>query len=112
MTGNDSHGIQAAEAVSEPVGIRDLRRNTAEIISAAQAGQEFHVTVRGKDTGVVITKHPSTRLSERRRGVTLAQIKQASLYTRPTTPGYQETMLEMVERGRDDAGRVGAAASR
>lgn len=93
--------------MSESVGIRDLRNNTADIISAAESGQEFHVTIRGKDTGVVITKHPTTPPSERRRGITLAQIKQAGLYTRPTSPGYQEAMLEMVERGRDAAGRAG-----
>lgn len=93
--------------MSESVGIRELRTNTADIISAAEAGQEFHVTVRGKDTGVVITKQPATPPAERRRGITLAQIKQAGLYTRPTSPGYQEAMLEMVERGRDAAGRIG-----
>lgn len=95
--------------MSESVGIRDLRHNTADIISAAEAGQEFHVTVRGKDTGVVIVRLPATPPAQRRRGITLAQIKQAGLYTRPTSPGYQEAMLEMVERGRDDAGRVGDA---
>jgi hypothetical protein len=42
-----------------------------------------------------------------RCGITLAEIQQAGLYTRPTSPGYQEAMLEMVERGRDDAGGVG-----
>lgn len=93
--------------MSESVGIRELRTNTADIISAAEAGQEFHVTVRGKDTGVVITKQAPTPPAERRRGITLAQIKQAGLYTRPTSPGYQEAMLEMVERGRDAAGRIG-----
>ncbi len=93
--------------MSESVGIRELRTNTADIISAAEAGQEFHVTVRGKDTGVVITKQPSTPPAERRRGITLAQIKQAGLYTRPTSPGYEQAMLEMVERGRDAAGRIG-----
>ncbi len=96
------------------VGIRDLRHHTADIISAAEAGQEFHVTVRGKDTGVLITKQPptppATPTSGRRRGITLSQIKQAGLYTRPTSPGYQKAMLEMVERGRDDAGRVGEAS--
>ncbi len=61
--------------MSESVGIRELRHNTSNIISAAEAGQEFHVTVRGKDTGVVIAKHPSTPPAERRRGITLAQIK-------------------------------------
>jgi len=93
--------------MSETVGIRELRTNTADIISAAEAGQEFHVTVRGKDTGVVITKQPPTPPAERRRGITLAQIKQAGLYTRPTSPGYQEAMLEMIERGRDAAGHIG-----
>lgn len=46
------------------------------------------------------------REGEYRRGITLAQIKQAGLYTRPTSPGYRQAMLDMVERGRDDAGRV------
>jgi len=94
-------------AMSEPVGIRELRHNTADIISAAEAGQEFHVTVRGKDTGVIIAKHPATPPAERRRGITLDQIKQSGLYTRPTTPGYREAMLDMIERGRDAAGRIG-----
>lgn len=93
--------------MGESVGIRDLRHKTADIISAAEAGQEFHVTVRGKDTGVVIAKYQPSPPSEPRRGITLAQIQQAGLYARPTSPGYQEAMLEMVERGRDDAGRVG-----
>ena len=93
--------------MSESVGIRDLRHNTADIIRAAEAGQEFHVTLRGKDTGVVIAKHSAAPPAERRRGITVAQIKQAGLYTRTTSPGYQEAMLEMVERGRDAAGRIG-----
>ncbi|MGF2947090.1 type II toxin-antitoxin system prevent-host-death family antitoxin [Mycobacterium sp. Lab-001] len=93
--------------MSETVGIRELRHNTADIISAAAAGQAFHVTVRGRDTGVIITRQPPPPPPERRRGVTLAQIEQAGLYNRQTTAGYQAAMLEMIERGRDDAGRVG-----
>ena len=89
--------------MSDTVGL-----NTADIISAAEAGQAFHVTVRGKDTGVVIAKqHPTPPAAERRHGITLDQIQQAGLYTRPTSTGYQDAMLEMIERGRDDAGRVG-----
>lgn len=45
--------------------------------------------------------------TNRRRGVSLAAIKQAAADRQPTSVGYQEAMLEMVERGRDDAGRVG-----
>lgn len=45
--------------------------------------------------------------TNRRRGVSLAAIKQAQADRQPTSAGYQEAMLEMVERGRDDAGRVG-----
>ena len=93
--------------VSETVGIRELRHNIADIISAAEAGQAFRVTVRGKDTGVVIARQPSTPPAERRRGITLAQIREAGLHTRPTPSRYQQTMLEMIERGRDVAGRVG-----
>lgn len=94
--------------MSEPVGIRELRHNTADIISAAEAGQEFHVTVRGKDTGVVIARQPaSTPPTERRRGITLAQIKQAGLYLdscavlRPLGRGCSASRsLGPAERGR------------
>ncbi|WP_142305093.1 type II toxin-antitoxin system Phd/YefM family antitoxin [Mycobacterium avium] len=96
--------------MSEPVGIRQLRQNASEIISAAEAGQAFHVTVRGKDTGVVIAKHISTPPAQRRRGVTLTQIRQAQVYRQPAPTGYEEAMLELLERGRDDAGRVGESA--
>jgi len=93
--------------VSETVGIRELRQNASEIIYAAKAGQAFRVTVRGKDTGVVIAKQPSTPPTQRRRGITLAQIEQAGIYAQPTPAGYEEAMLELVERGRDESGRVG-----
>lgn len=93
--------------MSETVGIRELRHNTADIISAAEAGQAFRVTVRGKDTGVVIARHPSTPPEERRRGITLAQIKQAGLHSRETSDRFHDAMLEIVERGRDAAGRIG-----
>jgi prevent-host-death family protein len=91
--------------VSETVGIRELRQNASEIISAAEAGQAFHVTVRGKDTGVVIAKQPIASPSEPRHGATLAQIRQAGLYAQPTPAGYEEAMLQLVERGRNE--RVG-----
>jgi prevent-host-death family protein len=96
--------------VSETVGIRELRHNTADIITAAEAGESFRVTVRGKDTGVVIAKQPPTTQAERRRGITLAQIQQAGLHTRPRSDRFQEAMRELVERGRDAAGRVGDRA--
>lgn len=93
--------------MSETVGIRQLRQNASEIISAAEAGEQFRVSVRGKDTGVVIAKQPSTPPAQRRRGVTLAQISQAGSYAQPTPTGYEEAMLELIERGRDESGRVG-----
>ncbi len=89
------------------MGIRELRHHAADIISAAEAGQAFRVTIRGKDTGVVIARQPSTPPAERRRGITLDQIRQAGLHTRPKSARFEESMLDMVERGRDDAGRVG-----
>ena len=93
--------------VSETVGIRELRHNTADIISAAESGQAFRVTIRGKDTGVVIARQPTTPPAERRRGVTLTQIRQTGLHTRPTSDRYRQTMLDMLEHGRDAAGHVG-----
>lgn len=93
--------------MSETVGIRELRHNTADIISAAEAGQAFRVTNRGKDTGVVIAKESLTPPAERRQGATLEQIKKAGLYTPPKSAHYEESLLSMVERGRDAAGHIG-----
>lgn len=93
--------------MSDTVGIRELRHNAADIIGAAEAGHAFRVTIRGKDTGVVIARQPSTPPAERRRGITLEQIRQAGLHTRPRSARFEETMLDVVERGRDGAGRVG-----
>lgn len=93
--------------VGETVGIRELRQNASGIISAAEGGTQFHVTVRGKDTGVVIAKSPYAPPDQRRRGATLAAIQQAGVHERPAPPGYEEEMLELVERGRDESGQVG-----
>lgn len=93
--------------MADTVGIRELRQNASEIINAAEAGRAFHVTVRGKDTGVVIAKQPSTPPPGRRQGVTLDHIERAGAYAQPAPAGYEEAMLEMVERGRDASGRVG-----
>ena len=95
--------------MAETVGIRELRQNASGIISAAEAGQTFHVTVRGKDTGVVIGMH-APRSNERRRGVSRYQIEQADTRSHPAPDGYEAAMLELVERGRDASGRVGDLA--
>jgi prevent-host-death family protein len=94
--------------VSENVGIRELRQNASEIISAAETGRAFQVTVRGKDTGVVIAKQQApVSATEPRRGATRAQIEQSGVYTLPTPDGYERALLDIVEGGRDQAGRVG-----
>lgn len=91
----------------ETIGIRELRQNASGIINAAETGQTFHVTVRGKDTGVTIGMHPPTRPNERRRGVTLSRIEQADSYSQPAPDGYEAALLDLVEAGRDSSGRVG-----
>jgi prevent-host-death family protein len=94
--------------VSEPVGIRELRQNASEIISAAETGRAFHVTVRGKDTGVLIAKQETREpTAEPRRGATLALIEQSGIYSQPTPDGYEQALLDVVEQGREQAGRVG-----
>ena len=93
--------------MSETVGIRELRHNTADIISAAESGQAFRVTIRGKDTGVVIAKQSLTPPAERRQGATLEQIKTAGLYMLAKSAHYEESMLDMVEPGRDAVGHIG-----
>ncbi len=37
----------------------------------------------------------------------MSHIKQAGAYAQPTPAGYEEAMLEIVQRGRDESGRVG-----
>ncbi|MDD4865740.1 MAG: type II toxin-antitoxin system prevent-host-death family antitoxin [Mycobacterium sp.] len=96
--------------MSTPVGIRELRQHASKVIDAAEAGETFHVTVRGKDTGVVIAKQSATPPLQRRRGATLAEIEQAGLYTQAPPTGYEEAMLDLVERGREDSGRISESA--
>lgn len=93
--------------MADTVGIRELRQNASDIISAAEAGRTFHVTVRGKDTGVTIGMHAPPPSVERRRGVTLRQIEQANSHEQPVPDGYEAALLNLVEAGRDASGRVG-----
>jgi prevent-host-death family protein len=91
------------------VGIRELRQNASEIISAAETGTAFHVTVRGKDTGVVIAKQEQASMpaTAPRRGATLTDIERSGVYSLPTPDGYERALLDIVEGGREQAGRVG-----
>ena len=90
----------------ETIGIRELRQNASQVIEAAENGTTYRVTNHGKDTGVVISRPPATR-PHGRTGVTPGQIVNSGIYDGPKPAGYQEALLEMVEHGRNQAGRVG-----
>ena len=94
------------------IGIGDLRRNASQIIKAAEEGAVYRVTNHGQDTGVVIarldvTREPTERVSES-TGVTPEQIQRAGLYGQPRPAGYEQSMLDLVESGRDGAGGLGS----
>jgi prevent-host-death family protein len=94
----------------ESIGIRELRQNASRIIEAAEGGTTYRVTNHGKDTGVVIGKGDTSRLgaeSERRPGATPDQIVSSGVYDSRKPEGYEQEMLRIVERGRNESGRVG-----
>ncbi|PJE02827.1 type II toxin-antitoxin system prevent-host-death family antitoxin [Mycobacterium sp.] len=91
----------------ETVGIRELRQNASQVIEAAENGTTYRVTNHGKDTGVVITRQSHAAPPEQRPGVTLEQIEKSGVYDQPKPAGYEQALLEIVERGRDQAGRIG-----
>lgn len=93
------------------IGIRDLRQNASQIIKAAEGGAVYRVTNHGQDTGVAIARvdlaGESIGGSAAPTGVTPEQIERAGLYGQPRPAGYEQSMLDLVESGRDGAGRVG-----
>jgi len=94
----------------ESIGIRELRQNASRIIEAAEGGMTYRVTNHGKDTGVVIGKGDASRLRaepERRPGATPDQIVSSGVYDSPKPARYEQEMLRIVERGRNESGRVG-----
>ncbi|MFV8315239.1 type II toxin-antitoxin system Phd/YefM family antitoxin [Mycobacterium sp. 23] len=91
----------------ETVGIRELRQNASQVIEAAENGTTYRVTNHGKDTGVVITRQSHAAPPEQRTGATLEQIAKSGVYDQPRPAGYEQALLEIVERGRDEAGRIG-----
>jgi prevent-host-death family protein len=91
----------------ETIGIRELRQNASQVIEAAENGTTYRVTNHGKDTGVVIGRQSHAPFPEERPGVTPEQIAKSGVYDQPKPAGYQQALLEIVERGRDQAGRIG-----
>jgi prevent-host-death family protein len=95
----------------EAIGIRELRQRASEIIDAAKNGTSYRVTNRGADTGVSIGVQPQDQhhLAEQRAGARPEQVINSGVYDSPKPPGYEEEMLRLVERGRDESGRVGGS---
>jgi prevent-host-death family protein len=94
----------------ESIGIRELRQHASRIIEAAELGTTYRVTNHGKDTGVLIGKGDASRRGaepERRRGATPDQIVSTGVYDSPKPESYEQEMLRIVERGRNESGRVG-----
>jgi|SRR5882672_3527439 prevent-host-death family protein len=94
----------------ESIGIRELRQHASRIIEAAEGGTTYRVTNHGKDTGVRIGTGDASRRSaepERRRGATPDQIVSSGVYDSRKPESYEQEMLRIVERGRNESGRVG-----
>lgn len=92
----------------ETIGIRELRQNASRVIEAAEKGTTYRVTNHGKDTGVTISRQPRRgTVPTEHSGVTPEQIAKSGIYDHPRPPGYEGALLNLVERGRDQAGRIG-----
>jgi prevent-host-death family protein len=91
----------------ESIGIRELRQRASQVIEAAEAGAVYRVTNHGHDTGVTISRSPSVEVESGPAGATPQQVIAAGLYDRPRPVGYEQSLLAMVEQGRDRSGRVG-----
>jgi len=92
----------------ETIGIRELRQNASRVIEAAEKGTTYGVTNHGKDTRVTISREPHRGTApEQRSGVTPEQIAKSGIYDHPKPPGYEGELLDLVERGREQAGRIG-----
>jgi prevent-host-death family protein len=90
------------------IGIRELRQNASQVVEAAEKGTTYRVTNHGKDTGVVIGRQSHAAASDQKRsGATPEQIAKAGVYDQPRPPGYEQALLEIVERGREQAGEIG-----
>jgi len=98
--------ICATLVVVDRIGIRELRQNASRVIEAAEKGTTYRVTNHGKDTGVTISRQSGTGSAEH-SGVTPAHIAKSGIYDQPKPPGYEGALLDLVEHGRDQAGRVG-----
>lgn len=91
----------------ETIGIRELRQNASQVIEAAANGRTYRVTNHGKDTGVVIGRQAHPAPPKERPGVTPEHIAKSGIYEQSKPTGYEQALLEIVERGRDQAGRIG-----
>lgn len=93
----------------ETIGIRELRQNASRVIEAAEQGTAYRVTNHGKDTGVMISRpaSPAPQPLTERTGATPDQIARSGVYDQPKPAGYEQAMLDIVEHGRDQSGRVG-----
>ena len=92
----------------DTIGIRELRQEASKVIDAAAKGRIYRVTNHGKDTGVTIGRPPfPDHADSESAGVAPRDIIDAGIYDQPHPAGYAEALLDMVEGGRDRAGRVG-----
>ena len=93
-----------SDPVESTIGIRDLRQNASQVIKDAQRGTIYHVSLQGRDTGVVIAAQgdgPGTRP----RGASLERARQSALY-RGRDDAVTRKQLQQLERSRDAAGHV------
>ena len=91
----------------ETIGIRELRQNASQVIESAENGTTYRVTNHGKDTGVVIGRQSHGTPRGERPGVTPEQVVNSGVYDQPKPTGYERALLDIVERGREEEGRIG-----
>jgi prevent-host-death family protein len=89
----------------ETIGARQLQAHASRIVKNVQQDAEEHrVSVRGRDTGVVISL--DARRKPARRGASAAEMLASPLYTDTKPEEVARGQIAIVEAGRDASGGI------
>jgi len=87
------------------VGVRELQQHSSRLVRDVEQGvAEYHVSIQGRDTGVMLTKVQPTATH---RGVPASQALSGPLWNREISEDARQQLLAWIEAGRDAMGSVG-----
>jgi len=86
------------------VGIRELQQHASQLVRDVENGIEYHITVQGRDTDVMLTK---TSAMSPRTGVSAAEAMNSAWWKRELPEATRQRLLAGIEAGREASGYVG-----